>query len=421
MRIQRTIPPAAAPIYLRDFLNGLKGLIRGRKETERFRSELKEYFGVKHCFLLSSGRAALTIVLRALKDSHPERDGVLIPAFTCFAVPSAIVRAGLKVRLCDVNPDTLGFDHNQLSALSSELSAENSKPTAMSHEPRFSERLLAVIPTHLFGIPADVEKVKTITNDPDICIIEDAAQAMGGECDGTKVGTIGDVGIFSLGRGKTFSTIEGGVIVTDRDDIGGKILSRIRLLKRYRIIELVRVILNTISLSFFLNPLLFWFPKSLPFLKLGETTFDPEFRMRRMSSFQAGLARHWKKKLHRFRSSRIKNSEFWQSVAHSRSHELSAISCEPGLPLIRFPVSIKNAIFRDRVLNESQQSGLGIMPTYPNTVDGIDELKEQFSGMQFPSGQRIVEELVTLPTHPFVSKKDREKIRALLSNGMRSS
>lgn len=117
MRIGRTLPPAAAPIYPKEIISGLKGLLRGRLELKRFESELRKYFGVKYCFFVSSGRAALTLILQALKDLHPDRDEVLIPAYTCYTVPSAIVRAGLKVKLCDIDPKTLDFDFDELAKI----------------------------------------------------------------------------------------------------------------------------------------------------------------------------------------------------------------------------------------------------------------------------------------------------------------
>ena len=129
MRIGRTIPPAAAPIYVRDIISGLTGLIRGQNELNRFKSELKDYFSAKHCFLLSSGKAALTIILQALHDANPDKEEVLIPAFICYSVPSAIVRAGLKVKLCDSDPETLDFNFDQLEKIisHSKLAIQNSK------------------------------------------------------------------------------------------------------------------------------------------------------------------------------------------------------------------------------------------------------------------------------------------------------
>ena len=137
MRIGRTLPPAAAPIGIADVLSGIAGILRGRKELERFRSELKQHFGVKHCFLVSSGKAAFALILLALRELFPGRDEVLIPAFTCYSVPSSIVRAGLKVRLCDLSPDRLDFDFVELPAM-------------------LYDKLLAVVPTHLFGSPSDL-------------------------------------------------------------------------------------------------------------------------------------------------------------------------------------------------------------------------------------------------------------------------
>src|ERR1700704_5055411 len=121
MRIRRTLPPAAAPIGITEFVSGVCGIFRGQKELERFQSELKEHFGVKHCFLVSSGKAAFTLILLALKELSPGREEVLIPAFTCFSVPSSVVRAGLEIRLCDLRLESLGFDFAQLSAMLSEV------------------------------------------------------------------------------------------------------------------------------------------------------------------------------------------------------------------------------------------------------------------------------------------------------------
>src|SRR5882762_10453868 len=173
MRIGRTLPPAATPIGVREIVSGVCGIFRGRKELDRFRSELKEHFGVKHCFLVSSGKAAFTLILLTLKELFPDRDEVLIPAFTCYSVPSSVVRAGLRIRLCDLRPDSLDFDFAQLSAMLSEAppsqpearlaggARESSVDTrdAAGSSRASTKRVLAVVPTHLFGYPADVARL----------------------------------------------------------------------------------------------------------------------------------------------------------------------------------------------------------------------------------------------------------------------
>src|SRR5262249_11056928 len=103
MRIRRTLPPAAALLGLGDLLHGLAGAIRSGRPAGRLEGELREHFGVRHVFLVSSGTAALALILTSLKRLSSRRE-VVLPAYTCFSVPAAVERAGLAIRLVDVDP-----------------------------------------------------------------------------------------------------------------------------------------------------------------------------------------------------------------------------------------------------------------------------------------------------------------------------
>ena len=424
MHIHRTLPPAASPIYFRDIISGLKGLVCGQQELERFKSELKEYFSMKHCFLVSSGKTALTVVLQVLKDMNPDRDEVLIPAFTCYSVPSSIVRAGLKVKLCDIDPETLDFNFDKLSKILSQLSTLNSQLSAKSYELLKGTRLLAIIPTHLFGLPADIGRLRNLVKDLEI--IEDSAQTMGGEWDGKKLGTLGDVSFFSLGRGKALSTVEGGIIVTNREDIAEKIKFRLQGVPAYSIIDLIKLFFKAIALTIFLHPALFWIPKSIPFLKLGETIYDPEFKMKKMSPFQAGLARDWKNKIKKFKNTRTKCSKLWlqatQVTQITQATQSTQVTQSTQLPdLIRFPIRINDQSLRNKILSQSNQNGLGIMPTYPGPINSIQELKNEFTGQDFPEAKETAHHLITLPVHSFVTENDKTRISALILQLLRGA
>ncbi len=142
MTPQRTIPPAAAPLSLGNLLRSVGSLRGGHKHQARLVSELKAHYAVRAVYLVSSGKAALTVILKALAVvSHRRR--VIIPAYTCFSVPSAIVKAGLEVVLCDVDPNTLDFKFAELEGL-------------------LNEHVLCVVSTHLFGRPADTARVKQL-------------------------------------------------------------------------------------------------------------------------------------------------------------------------------------------------------------------------------------------------------------------
>ena len=397
MRIGRTLPPAVVPISKHNFYQGFKGLLRGYSETDKFRSELKDYFKVKHCFLTSSGKAALTLILKALHRMSPDRDEVLIPAFTCYSVPSAIVRAGLKIRLCDINPETLDYDYTNFQR---NLGSKN--------------RLLTVVCQHLFGMPANVTKIIETLNGSGITVLEDTAQAMGNTANNRLLGTIGDIGFFSLGRGKAFSTVEGGIIVTNSDKIAEILAHDIKEIALPSIADHVRLILSALALSTLTNPSIFWLPKSLPGLKLGATTYNPQFIMKRYSPFQAGLSRNWPKRMSLLKTIRRQNVLYWENHL-SRFSWLQPMtignkSLEKHFPLLRMPVLVQNSSLKNALLKDSEKRGFGIMDTYPNSIDKIEELESEFKNQNFPGAKKCVERLVTFPVHGFLSPKDRQKI-----------
>jgi len=411
MRIGKTLPPAAAPIYLQDVLSGLLAVHRGQRELDSFRAELKNHFAVKHCFLVSSGRAALTLILNALKKLYPNRAQVIIPAYTCFSVPSAIVRAGLAVKLCDMDAKKLDFDYTQLSKLLQSPDAQPNKPNKLNKPNQSATPFLAIVPAHLYGISADTDRLRSLLSDSDIAMVEDAAQAMGGGKNGKLLGTLGDASFFSLGRGKALSTVEGGIILTNREDIARHISSFLNKTPVYTTLELFKLIIESVVLNLFMHPTIFWLPKSLPILKLGETVYDPNFKIRRMHPFQAGLARHWQTKLKNFQIIRKECAKVWSKLTEELNTDgLSCINHLAESDLIRFPISVKNSSLRKWILNLSNQKGLGIMPGYPDSIDGIPALRGAFAGQTYPVARQYIQQLITLPIHPYITKSDRIRI-----------
>jgi dTDP-4-amino-4,6-dideoxygalactose transaminase len=180
-----------------DILAGMRGVGRPHEVAEELRHAIQDKFGARHVFFATSGRAGLSAGLTALRRLNPERDEVLLPAYTSFSVPSAVVNAGLKVSLYDLNPETLA-------------------PDMASLERAMSPRTLCVVACHLFGYPVDLEPLRELCRVSGAALFDDAAQAMGASIDGKLVGTMGDVGLFSLSRGKNMTAVDGGIVLTDR-------------------------------------------------------------------------------------------------------------------------------------------------------------------------------------------------------------
>jgi dTDP-4-amino-4,6-dideoxygalactose transaminase len=391
MKIQRTIPPAAAPVDMKSLVHGLAGIPFSKKYMKRVEDELRDYFNVKHVFLVSSGKAALTIILRALKALSPEKSRVLIPAYTCFSIPSAIARAGLRVSLCDVDPLTLSVDHDLL-------------------ENRAQEDTLCVIATHLFGLPSDMEKISSFGKKHGCFIVEDAAQAMGGKQREKLLGTLGDVGFFSLGRGKNITCGSGGIILTDSDTIGHEILREQGRIDDMSVAETMKEFIKVVLMNIFIRPSLYWFPSGLPFLRLGETVYDVNFPIRKLSGMQAGLLAGWQRRLEESNKVRARNASLLAAGLSLPRQPLASV------PYLRLPVLVKSRKARENIDALSLKKGLGISRMYPTPINGIDEIRDQFKEAEFPRASEVAERLRTLPTHQLVSEKAIETICRCFEN-----
>jgi dTDP-4-amino-4,6-dideoxygalactose transaminase len=231
-----------------------------------------------------------------------------------------------------------------------------------------------------------------------------------------KLGTFGDVGFFSLGRGKALSTIEGGVILTDRDDIADKLKLHMETFPCYGFSRTAALVLQALVLMLFLHPLLFWLPRSMPFLKLGETLYDPHFPIFRMSPFQAGLAINWRFKLRKLRDLRKKNVKKWISALEARESQGLNFDNRRPSGLIRFPLRLSDVNKRELILRNRAARSLGIMQVYPDSIDGITGLEGCLKEHRFPVAKSYEKQLVTLPTHGYVTQRDIEKINTILES-----
>jgi dTDP-4-amino-4,6-dideoxygalactose transaminase len=280
---------------------------------------------------------------------------------------------------------------------------------------QYSGQILAVFATHFWGLPVEIYELKKRIKDPSILIIEDAAQAMGSSFKNKPVGTAGDIGIFSLSRGKAISAGEGGIIITNNKSVANSLHSVLEGVPEYSSIQIAKLILINIVLSICIHPWIFWFPKMLPFLKLGETLFEPDFPVLKLNGFQAGLLWNWREKLIWLLSERAIRVALYKEQLKSCNHielfepywDNEIVSC------IRYPIIVKNRTLREELLSESNRLGLGISPTYPDTVNSIKETNVPVN-LSSENAQFLINHILTLPCHPLVTKKDIEKIVKLI-------
>jgi perosamine synthetase len=158
-----------------------------------FESKWAAYCGAEHGVAVSNGTTALQVAMRAL-NLEPGSE-VIVPSYTIISCVIAILEADCVPVLVDVEPDTWNLDLDQVEA-------------------RITERTRAVMPVHMFGHAADMTRLMALAERHDLRIVEDAAEAHGAECNGRRVGGIGDLGCFSFYANKIITTGEGGMVVT---------------------------------------------------------------------------------------------------------------------------------------------------------------------------------------------------------------
>lgn len=173
---------------------------------------LSAYFGVRHAVLTSSGTAALHSMYAA--SGLEPGDEVIVPAYTFFATATPLLHLGVVPVLAD--------------------SDESGNIAVDDVARKISPRTRAIVATHLWGIPADIEGLRDVANGHDLMLLEDGSHAHGAEVSGQKVGAFGDAAAFSMNGPKPLSAGEGGFVLTDNDELYYRLLLHGQYNKRCR-------------------------------------------------------------------------------------------------------------------------------------------------------------------------------------------
>lgn len=247
----------------------LRGEVLQGTEVERFEAAFAKYIGVPHAIGVSSGRAALYLALKAL--GLKAGDEVLMPAYTFHIVPLVIHACGLKPVFVDVDPDT----YNLNIALIEKFLTPNTK---------------AILATHIYGQPCDMEPILQIARARKLIVLEDCAHSCGAEYQGQKVGSFGDLGLFTFAMAKNMPCFGGGMITLKDETVYRRLMAQIKLPDANRRKGLWKEVLSTtINFTMTLPPLFSFvtFPLMLAAKALKPQAFESESGQETVSSAQA--------------------------------------------------------------------------------------------------------------------------------------
>ena len=337
------------------------GKISSGKYVREFEKQFAKLVGTKYAVAVSSGTDADALALAVLYDYGANRgDEVIIPALSFAATGNAVLQAGFVPTFVDIDRNTLNINPNMIENV-------------------ITKKTKAIMPVHLYGLPCDMSALLALAQKHNLVIIEDAAQAVGAEIEGQRVGSFG-TGCFSFYATKNLTTAEGGMITTNDETLAQKL----QMIRHHGMRQ--RYWHEMLGFNF------------------------------RMTDIQAAIGLAQLDKLEALTAKRIANAKFF-------SKELSAVAhvpvVPPGYRHVFHQYTIRVRGDRDWLVEQLKARGIGTGIYYPIPIHQQPFYLQLGYRDTLPVSERLAKQVISLPVHPGLSHADLERIvhevRALCS------
>lgn len=369
--------------------------------SDWFQRELNTTFAVTY-------ESARTGMYFALKELGVEAgDEVIIQAFTCVAAVNPIKWAGAQPVYADIDPTTFNMDIEDF-------------------ENKITENTRGVIVQHTFGYPAKMDAILSIARKRGLFVMEDCSHTIGGEYNGEKLGTLGDVGVFSLGRDKGVSASFGGVVVTNNKTLGEKLKTAEKFLsypkKSWVFTQIFFTITTYLSMSLndvYIGRIIHLLSRR--FTRRDSTTLEekkngamPEHAKSRLPNALARVALHQLEKI---------------AIINRKRHEFSSLYVKLLTPIsgpyitlpswklgkttypLRFPLLVKDSS-ELRQFAWAKRIMLGDWYDVPVAPKSVDLIAAGYKNGSCPKAEEVCKKVVNLPLHINLSEND---VRSVVS------
>ena len=322
------------------------GLLAQGPMVAKFESDFSKFVGGRECVAVNSGTSALHVALLSLGIGVG--DEVIVPSFTFAATANSVALTGAKPVFVDIDPKTFNIDPSLI-------------------ERAITKRTKAIQVVHLYGLAADMNQILTIAAKHRLLVIEDAAQAHLAEISGQKVGTFGDAAAFSFYPTKNMTSGEGGMIVLKNSAAArtSRLLRNQGMEKRYQN-ELVGFNL-------------------------------------RMTDIHAAIGIEQLKKIEKRTDARIGNANFMNSRLPAN---ITPFTPEDSKHVFH-QYTVRLASNRDAISTELSELGIGNSVYYPTQVHKLPSFHSDLTLLQT---EFATEQVLSLPVHPSLSKRDLIRI-----------
>ena len=352
------------------------------------------------------GRVALSAMLKGLCIGNG--DEVTLQAFTCVAVPEAIMASGARPVYADIEKNGFNMDAGDL-------------------ERKITPQTRAIVVQHTYGIPADIERIKYVADKADIPIIEDCCHTFVSMYKGKIVGSFGVGSFYSFEWGKPVVAGIGGSAIINDSNLNEKIQSKYKDYRFPSTVKLLRIQLQYFGFKMLYRPSLYW-PIRDMFHMLGsigaaESNYNPvqenevaeDFYLRMPKPLQRRMARKLSDLDVLTRHSRWVSNQY-QSRIGSNVVVHPKISGDCKAIFARYPLlaNDKNTLLEQARKAKVELSDWYSTPIHPLTGKDLELVR--YEAGSCPNAEKRCKQVVTLPTHMAVKVKDVERIVAFLNS-----
>ena len=380
--------PLASPSYsYEEVIESVDSLLNtcvtmGEK-VKHFEEKFAKYVGRKHAIMVNSGSSANLLSLSILTNPKFSKkvnsgDEVITPALTWSTTVYPMVNNGLKPVFVDVDPETFCLDENKI-------------------EEAITEKTKAIMPVHLLGNTANMLKIQDIAERHNLFVIEDSCEAHGAEFNGKKIGSFGNMSTFSFFLSHHITTIEGGILLTDNDEL-------YELGKSLRAFGWIRDLDNKDEIK---NKFPHIDPRFL-FLNMG-------FNMR-PTEIQGAFGIHQIGKLEKFIQIRTENAQFWNKKLDKYTSYIQLPKELPNSRHAYFGYSIlikKDAPFSYKQFGGFLESkNIEVRPIMAGNIveQPSSQLYEYNISSNLTNSTYIMKNGLFLPNHHMIGKLERQYI-----------
>lgn len=336
------------------------------------------------CFY-NSGTASLAATVIAARKLKPniKCPEVIVPAYGCPDLVSAIIYAETKPVLVDLEPN------------SSQMSLEQITNS-------ITDKTIAIIAVRFFGIPERYKELSKIAKQYNLVLIEDSAQ--GFPATGLDTYWHGDFIVISFGRGKPVNLLGGGAVLSKNPELL-KLLPKPTTIPS-SLLEKLKYKLKVHLYNQTIRPIAYGLLTLIPGLKIGQTVYKPLICIESIHNTTKSLL---SSNLEAYKTRKNYQAKYREIFKQYDKGELidipRTLANDMSQPLLRYPILIIDTAKRDAIYNKLKSYGASLMYQKPlYQIDGISELiKEQSTN--YPNASLFAKQLLTLPTHEGVNKK----------------